>query len=271
MRTRKLHHTYDTENDNQIEELELEIGTFLDEYDVEYPTEEEIMLTIHAIRPHVPVKENKWNTAIQGMASIIKQAYEEMFYVSPLFWTANGLLFLIALTGVFVMDGNPYTMMMILAPIPTITGLIEVLKSRNSGMAELEMSFKYSFQELILSKMLVVGGFNLVINLLVTISFGILNQEILVSKLLLYWMTPFTVITALSLLFVSRYRGIFSITGGVVLWLTSSVFLSQTTVVERIESMPAEIYLLVIAAAALTVLFQAIHIYKRGVSFETNH
>jgi hypothetical protein len=271
MKNRKLHHTFDNEMDKCIDDFEQEIGIYLDEYDVEYPAEDRIMMTIDAMKPYVPVRKSRWNTAVKGMAAITKQAYQEVFYMSSLFWIANGLLIAAALTGVLFMEVNPYAMIMMLAPIPTITGLIEVLKSRNAGMAELEMSFKYNFQEIILSKMMVVGGFNLVINLLLTVSLGIFQQQIMIPKLLLYWVTPFTFISALSLLFVSRYRQVYAITAGIVIWLAMSSFLSQPKIIEKIEQIPIELFVAAIAAALLTCMFQAIHIYKRGVSFEVNH
>jgi hypothetical protein len=271
MSGRKLHHTHEHNLDRQIEDLEQEIESLLDEYDVEYPGEDQIMMTIDAMKPYVPVRKNRWKAAFKGMGVITKQAYQEVFYISSLFWIANGLLMTAALIGVIIANVNPYLMIMLLAPIPTITGLIEVLKSRNAGMAELEMSFKYSFQEIILSKMMVVGGFNLIINLFLTFSLGMFHQEILVSKLLLYWLAPFTCVSALSLLFVRRFRHIYAVTAAVVVWIAFSGFISEPAIIERVESLPAELYVAIVAAALLTCMFQTIHIYKRGVSYEVNH
>ncbi|RZT23659.1 MULTISPECIES: hypothetical protein [Fictibacillus] len=271
MKSRKLHHTFDKNVDDEIEELEQEIGSLLDEYDVEFPGEEQIMMTIDAMKPHVPVRKNRWREARRGMTAITKQAYKEVFYMSSLFWIANGLLIAAALSGVLLMQVDPYAMVMMFAPITMIMGLIEVLKSRNAGMAELEMSYKYNFQEIMLSKMLVVGGFNLVVNLLITVSLGIFHQEVLISKMLLYWITPFTFIAALSLFFVSRYRQIYAITAGMIIWLTVSGFLSQPRIIEKLESLPAELYVTASAVALILSLFKAVHIYKRGVLYEVNH
>jgi hypothetical protein len=271
MSSKKLHHTYDHHLDRQIEDLEQEMESLLDEYDVEYPAEGQIMMTIDAMKPYVPIRKNKWKAACKGMAAITKQAYQEVFYMSALFWTANGLLMTAALIGVMIANVNPYLTMLMLTPIPTMTGLIEVLKSRNAGMAELEMSFKYSFQEIILSKMMVVGGFNLFINLVLTLSLSMFNQEILISKLLLYWLAPFTCVSALALLFVRRFRHIYAVTSAVVVWIAFSRFISEPVIIKRVESLPAELYVALVTAALLTCMYQTIHIYKRGVSFEVNH
>ncbi|KZE69091.1 hypothetical protein AWM68_02165 [Fictibacillus phosphorivorans] len=271
MRNSNPHQLSDSEIDNEIEFLELELEDMLNEYDVEFPTEDEIMMTINAIRPHVPIKENKWIRALHSLVDITKHAYKEVFYMSSLFWTLNGLLFLIALSGILLSDINPYIMMMTLAPIPTITGLIEVIKSKNTGMAELEMSYKYSFQEILLSKMLVVGSFNLGLNVLLTASLALVSHELMVSKLLLYWLTPFTCVTALSLLLVTRFRKIYAVTVGIVIWLGISMAFAQPLMIKRMESAPVEIFVALIGVAAIVGLFQAAKIYKRGVTFEINH
>jgi hypothetical protein len=151
----------DIDVDKELFELEQEVLIRLDEYDVEFPSESEIMMTVDAIRPYVPTTENIWKTSYEHLSTIVKHSVNEVFHISPLFWIANSLLLVISLTAIFSVELNPYLAMMFLAPLPTITGLVEVLRSKNNGMAELEMSLKFSWQELIISKMLVVGSFNL--------------------------------------------------------------------------------------------------------------
>lgn len=260
----------DLDVDQGLEAQVQELGFMLDEYDVEYPSESEMMMTIDAIRPYVPVKENKWKTIYVGMSSIMKQALHEIFYMSPLFWISNILFIIIGLSAVVVSEQNLYVILLLLAPIPTITGLLEVLKSLNTGMAELEMSFKYSLQEIILSKMVIVGGFNLLINLFFTgISF--FYHDILIWKLMLYWITPFTVIMAISFVVVSRFRNVYAVTAGLTVWIVFGSLISQSNLVERIESIPTAIYILVTLIASIVVFTQIKRIYKRGVNYEFNH
>lgn len=268
MSNRKIN---DSNDDCELEELEKELGSILDEYHVEYPSETEMMRTIDAIRPHVPVKENIWRTFLDNITSIFKHSMQEVFYISPVFWILNSLFLLTGIAAVFISEQSPYAIIMILAPIPTITGLLEVFKSRNGNMAELEMSFKFNLQEVILSKMIVIGGFNVIINLLVTLSISYFYQDIWLSKLMLYWITPFTVITATCFVIVNRIRHTYAVTAGLVIWIGFGSLVSQTQVIERLENVPVPIYVLVIVLAALLIIFQMKQLYKRGVTFEFNH
>lgn len=267
----KKSHKFELDFDQDLEKFEGEIGFRLEEYDVEYPSESEIMMTINAIRPYVPVKKRKWKVFSQNLSSIIKHSLQEIFYISPLFWVTNCLFFIIGLSTVLLAEQNPYLVIMILAPIPTITGLLEVLKSRNAEMAELELSLKYSLQEIILSKMMVVGGFNLAVNVIFTFSVSFILHDVLIWKLMLYWVTPFTVITAISFLVVSIYRKVNGITVGLAVWIAFGSLLSQTRMVEKLESLPVAFYILISVVAALCSIIQMIQIIKRGVKYEFNH
>lgn len=267
----KTEFEYDMDYDPELDELEREIGLLLYEYDVEYPSESEMMMTIDAIRPYVPVKESKWKNRFEGMSAIMKQSIIEFFYMSPIFWISNSLFLLIGLSAVLLSEIKPYVILLLLGPIPTITGLLEVIKRMNDGMAELEVTFKYSLQEIILSKMVVVGGSNLIINLFLTFSTSFFYQDVVIWKLMLYWITPFTVITAISFVIVSRFRHVYAVTAGLAVWIVFGSMISQSKLVERIESIPIVVHILVSLIAALVVIIQLNRIYKRGVNYELNH
>ncbi|TMV52337.1 hypothetical protein FE783_05195 [Paenibacillus mesophilus] len=251
-----------------MELLEQQVRGKLDEYDVEYPSESEMMRTIDAIRPFVPVKGIK--PRYGNMALLFKQSCREAFYISSLFWMSNGLFLLTGLAAVFLTKQNPYAIMMLLAPIPTLTGLIEVLKSKHAGMAELEMSFKYSLQEIILSRMAVVGGFNLLINLVFVCGASISDHDVSIWKMMMYWIVPFTVITAISFVVVNRFRHAFAAALGLTFWFVLAGLSVQAGGVEKIENVPGSVYLLVIFIAVSVIVLQMNKIYKKGVSYEFN-
>lgn len=110
------------------------------------------------------------------------------------------LFFLVGFIIVFIGDGDPYFSAMCLAPIPFVLGLIEVFKSRDQGMAELEWTTRHSLQEIILSKTVIVGSFNLLLNLTFTLVFPFFLEDVWLWKLILFWMTPFTVVSAIALI-----------------------------------------------------------------------
>jgi hypothetical protein len=261
----------DTQFDLEFEELEKDLGFKLDDYDVEYPSEAEMMRTIEAIRPFVPEKENRWKSFKENIVPLIKNSYQEAFYFNPLFWILNSLFLFICIYAVFIAEQDPYVTLMFFAPLPTITGLFEILKSRLTGMAELELSFKFNLQEIIFSKMIIIGGFNIGINLVAMVVLSIFAGDVWAGKLLLYWMTPFTVITGISFLIANRVRHIHAVTATLVVWLGAGVFLSNEKVIEKVESVHAAVYVLVIISAIIFIILQAGRFYKWGADYELNH
>ncbi|WP_010283166.1 hypothetical protein [Bacillus timonensis] len=257
--------------DDDIFQLEPEIGMFLDEYDVEFPSEAEIMMSIEAMRPYVPSKEKKWEAFVAGVSTVLRHSTREVFYFSSLFWGLNVLFLLLGVSSALIYEIDPYLIMLYVAPLPTIIGLIEVFRSSNTEMAELEMSFKFSLQEIILSRMVVVGTFNIALNVLLTISFAILLPEVMIGKLILYWATPFTMIAAIMLVVASRFRRAYSLTGGLILWTGAVIAISQQEVIERIETISVLGYILVTIAAAIFIIVKMMNIYKRGISYEINN
>ena len=259
------------EIDSDIFELERELGMSLDEFDVEFPSEAEIMMTVNKMRPYVPKKENKWEALVASVSTVLKHSIREVFYFSSLFWGINLLFLLLGVTSTVYFELNPYLVMLYVAPLPTFIGLIEVFKNGNTEMAELEMSFKFSLQEIILSRVIVVGAFNITLNILLTISSAVILPEVMIGKLILYWTTPFTIIAAIMLVVASKFRRAHTLTVGLVVWTVVAVFLAQQDVIARFESISAFAYILVTLVATIFIMIKMSRIYKRGISYEFNH
>ncbi|MFS0823965.1 hypothetical protein [Bacillus sp. 1P02SD] len=263
----------DKQNDNyddEIFELEQEVGVSLDEFDVEFPSESELMMTIDAMRPYVPTKESKWETLVASVSNVIMHSTREVFYFSGMFWGLNLLFLAIGVLSVFIYKIDPYLIMLYVAPLPTIVGFIEVFKSSNTEMVELELSFKFSLQEIIFSRMLVVGLLNVTLNVLLTISFAILLPELMLGKFILYWATPLAIIAAIMLVVSSKYRSAHTFSGGLVLWTLAAIALTKQEVIERIETISSLAYILVTVVAMTFIVLKMLNIYKRGISYEFN-
>ncbi|WP_404459820.1 hypothetical protein [Sutcliffiella horikoshii] len=258
----------DDDFDWELLELENEVFSSLKEYDVEFPSEDEMMSTIEAIRPHVPKKQRMF----KPLVDLVKHSGQEFFRISPLFWGANGLLVLISLIAFFTVEElDPYFTIMILAPLPTIAGVLELMRSKNSGMLELELSLKYSWQELLLSRMVVIGGFNVLVNFAFTMVLSFVVADVWFGKMTLYWLTPFTLLMAVSLVIVSRFRRFHIVTVALVSWIGLGMVMSQTELFERLGEVPLYAFVLVIIAASIFSLCKMMWIYKRGISYELNH
>lgn len=251
----------DETDDPELLQFEQSLERWMNQYDVAYPSESEMMRTIDALRPYVPVKEQPW-------LSVLKRSAHEMFYFSPMFWLLNGLFFAVGLAAVLTAELNPYATILLLAPLPTLIGLIEAARSRNSGMAELEMSFRYSLQEIILSKMVVVGGFNVAIN---GIAIGIITvflDDVWIWKLMLCWVAPFTAIMAIALAAATKLRHGYGVTAGLAVWIGFGGWMSQAHAAEQLERVPVPVYLLVTLIAGSIAMVRFIQLNRKEAAYE---
>ncbi|GAA0615303.1 hypothetical protein GCM10009001_35750 [Virgibacillus siamensis] len=259
--------------DKELLEQERRLAGLLDEYDVEFPSDLEMENTIDAIRPYVPIKKRKTLLLYEKMIPLLQRSGHEFINISLLFWVSNTLFYIVGLLVIFLEGVNPYLTAMFLAPIPLIFGLIEVLKSRNEGMAELEMTMKHSLQEIVLSKMVIVGGFNLILNVLFTLILPLFTDGIWLWKLILYWMTPFTVVSAFSFLITSKLRNSYAATSvSMVIWVIISfgVIISQQTN-NWLDDIHVFYYIALNISAVTVLIVQIYRFSKRSVSFEFNN
>ena len=72
-----------------------------------------------------------------------------------------------------------------------LIGLVEIFRSRDEGMIELELSLTYSPSDLMLSKLAIVGFFNLACNLLLIVVINFFAEPIVLIELLKYWAVPY--------------------------------------------------------------------------------
>lgn len=258
--------------DEDFAELEESIANILDEYDVEYPSETQMMATIDAIRPHTPAKVTNVQLLSDKVFSLLKRSLDEFFRISSFYWLSNSLFFLIGLAVVFLSESNPYLTIMLLAPVPTVLGLVEIFKSRDVGMAELELTLKHTLQEVVLSKMVIVGGYNFVLNLLFTLIVPVFAEDVGLWKLILYWVTPFTVISAIAFLIASRFRSSYVVAPVMMIWM-GIVFSLNTfpEAVERVEAVHVSFYMALTVLAFVLLIHQMIKLSRRGVSYEFNN
>ncbi|HET7627080.1 MAG TPA: hypothetical protein VFK44_01715 [Bacillales bacterium] len=251
-------------NGKDREDLEQILG----EYDVEFPSETQITATIDALRPHVPEKKRKTYFFYKKMRELLRTSTREFSTIHPLFWAANGLFFALGLVILFAENLDPYLTVMFLSPFPLIFGLLEVLKSQSEGMAELEMSLKHSLQEVMLSKMVIVGGYNLLLNVLMTLIVPFFADDIWLWKLILHWMTPFTVFSAIAFAAVGKIkRSAVAVSATVVIWAAVSygIILSEQAT-HWLESIQTIYYAALNMLAVAVFILQFYRMMRKGDS-----
>ncbi|WP_026690890.1 hypothetical protein [Alteribacter aurantiacus] len=244
-------------------EIEAELERFL----VKYPDEREIEATIHTLRQYVPEKEkgNAQQTPYsQRLVTILKRATKEVSMISPSYWVISMLLFAFGYVITSSFTENPFMMFVVLGTLPFILGVTEVVKGRDQGMMELEMSCKHSAQEVMLSRLVVIGSYNVLLNSILMIGFVPIDSRVTQWEMILVSLTALTIFASVSLAIVMRMRGITGTLTVISAWVVTLVVLgSNYPWIEKFVHGSFLIQLAVLITALCLLLLQVKHMMDR--------
>lgn len=202
-------------NDEFIDD---EIESFLDNYVIEKVSEEEINETIDVLRAYVPRKKES-----TLMKKIFKLLRNEVGFITPVYWIIGAIALVVGVGAAFNKDISPYMTMWAMAPVPVLLGLLEILRKNNEKVIELEMSFKYSFREIILCRLFIIGVLSIVFNITLSLFIKSYFTAVTWASVLSAWVIPYTTITAISLVVATRIRNESVIIAITALWLGFSI------------------------------------------------
>lgn len=204
----------------EFEEMENEMNQFL----VKYPDEDQIDATIDTLRQYVPDKKKQFMNPFERFWNLLKHSGTELSLISKSYWVASTILFILGYLITNYGAYNPLLTLVILSPVPFIFGLIEVFKGREQGLLEMEMACKFSAHEIMLSRLLLIGVFNITLNTMLTVGFAPMLDSISMLEMLFVWLTPFTMFTAVALWLGMKFRGTVFVTTFVSLWVLFSTW-----------------------------------------------
>lgn len=249
-----------------------ELGGFkkeLNQYLVKYPDEQEIDLTIDTLRQYVPHKQKNTMLEKDKLLTLIKRSATEITLISKTYWIVSAILFIF---GYFITDSatyDPVLILVIIAPIPFMFGLVEVFKGRERGLLEMEMACKFSAYEIMLTRLFVIGIYNLTLNTILTISFVSLIDTVSMWQVILIWLTPLTFFVSISLWVSMKFRGPVFITILVSLWVIFSfLFLLKPSWLDGLIHANFVLYLLFIGTGTLLLFLQMKQLIKKYASYE---
>ncbi|HEY4553647.1 MAG TPA: hypothetical protein VIG80_10660 [Bacillaceae bacterium] len=232
---------------------------WLSEYSIEYPDGEKIEDTIFALHAYVP--ERKKQRFLKKLPLIVQNAFHESLNMSRTFWAANLIHLMAGLLFVVYLGGDPFLSLFVLAPIPFIIGLLDVFRSRDEGMIELELSFRYSHSQVILARLGIVGAFNLACNLLLWSVFHLFAEPVLLMEMLIYWAVPYTLMIAMCLFLSLAFKSIFAAPVSLAMLFILGMAASQFDI--DYKALPGPAWLAVFLAA-LFALYLEVNFIKRG-------
>lgn len=245
---------HETDEKKAVRRLEEdEWRELLSHYTVEYPDESRVETTIDRMQAFVPAKRKRGRRFYPPF----QMTGDKWLNISPIYWGASLVLFVLGFLIVIAGEMNAYLTAMAMAPVPFVLGMVEVFKSWQQNMNELEMTTKFSLEQIVLSKMVLVGGFSLFLNVLATLAVPVFSDGIRLWKLVLYWFTPFTLIAAVTFVIAGKVRnGYLTAAISLAIWAGAAYGITVTELAHPWLEQVHVIFYLVLNALAVAELFR---------------
>lgn len=262
----------DYEFENLLEEYLLDIENFLDSYVVKKADEEKIDLTIETLRNYMPKNSsenlvvnkniyllNKIRTNIELM-KIQFMLFNKIYIIASLILTLGGLI------GAIKYNLNPYVFSYTIAPIPVLLGLVEILRGKEEGVWELELSYKYSFREIIFAKLTIIGITSIAISLFMSFILANTYSEVNLLKLINTSLIPICFISIVSLVTASIYRSMNSIALSTGIWIICSNMVDSNIFKNIANVSNLKLFTMVVILGILTIVSLRLF-YKKSINF----
>jgi len=154
------------------------------------------------------------------------------------------LVFLITFKLAINMSINPYKVIMSISPIPLLLGLIEVFKGKENNMLELELSFKISGKEIIISRIIIIGIFNIILNTVMSLLFFKSGIDVELLKINILWIVPFVWINLITFIIAKNIRGYYVSLGAISFWiLLVSILFKNEYFIQKIMYINMAVYM----------------------------
>ncbi len=240
------------------EEMEQFINVFND-YTIEYPAQDEIEQCIENLRVYVPKKKS----LSEEFQKLLNRGQIEISYINKFYWIITILIFLITFKVSINMNINPYKVVMLISPIPLLLGFIEIFKGKENNMLELELSFKISGKEMIVSRIIVIGIFNIILNTVMSLLFFKTGLDIQLLKVNIFWMVPFVWVNFIAFIIAKNIRSYYASLGAISFWiLVVSTLFKNKYFVEKLMYMDMCVYIS-IAIAGTCLCFRSLKKYMK--------
>lgn len=225
---------YENIEDEQFEELLeedlVDIENFLDSYIVSQVDEEKIDSTIDILKSYMPKEEvqhvkvhEQFLDRIKENISLVKFQFS---LINKVYFVASLLLILIGTITTIRLNLSIYLSATIIAPVPILIGIFEIIKGREENVWELELSYKYSLREIVFSRLIIINVVSILISIMMSLILNDAYSQINLLKMISIWLIPIFLIGSISLIITSYYRGINSIALCISIWILGAMSIS---------------------------------------------
>ncbi|MDD2360915.1 MAG: hypothetical protein PHE66_10820 [Syntrophaceticus schinkii] len=249
----------------------IELQELFKEYSVPLPSEGMIEATINDLRQYVPEKKNTFELLCERIHHLVHHAASDLTFMNKGYWISSLVIFILGYLITVTVGHNPCNTILLLSPIPFIIGILEICRGREEKVLELELACKVSPQEMMLSRLVVIGLYSIVLNSALACAFSAVEPGMLIWRITLLWLTPLTVIGSLTLWLAGRIRGGYVVTAMLSLWVVLALaVLSMPGVTDQLINIHIGTYLVLLFLGFTTMLIQVQRIMSRGYFERSN-
>lgn len=258
-------------DDEQFEDLVeadlIDIEKFLDSYVVNKVDEQKVDSTIDTLKSYMPRVEvqaiNEESTFLERIKNNIELVKFQFSLISKAYFISSLLLILVGIITTIELNLSIYLSASIIAPIPILLGILEIIKGRDDNVWELELSYKYSLREIVLSRLIIINAVSIVISIIISIGLNNTYSEINLFKMISIWLIPIFVVASISLVITSLYRSINSITLCMAIWILGVLGISIYEKIAEITNVNTSI---VLGISLISLVISSKLFYKNSVN-----
>lgn len=220
----------DEQFENLLEEDLLDIEDFLNSYVVNKVDEQKIDSTIDILKSYMPKVEEQelknHSRILESIKNNIELIKFQFSLISKVYFIASLLLMLVGTITIIKLNLSIYLSASIIAPIPILLGIFEIIKGRDENVWELELSYKYSLREIILSRLIIINVISILISITMSIILNNTYLEINLLEMISIWLIPIFLVGSISLIITSLYKSINSIALCISIWILGVMSIS---------------------------------------------
>ncbi|MEN2257072.1 hypothetical protein AAIB48_04635 [Paraclostridium benzoelyticum] len=255
-----------------LDEEFLDIENFLNSYIVKEVDEENVDLTIDKLRNYMPQNKNEEiikneNMNLYSKVSTSMGLLKMQFKIfNKLYLIASIILVLCGVIGTIKLNLNPYLCAYTVSPIPILIGLAEILRGKEENMWELELSYKYSFREILFAKLVIISTTAIALTLVTSLILTGTYSEVSLLRIINICLIPTCFISLISLILASIYRGMNSIVLSTSIWIVVSNMVNNDTINYIVNVKNYKLFLVLILLFVLTMIASKLF-YKKSINF----
>ncbi|MFL1470010.1 hypothetical protein [Paraclostridium bifermentans] len=255
-----------------LDEEFLDIENFLNSYIVKEVNEENIDLTIDKLRNYMPQNKNEeiiknenmdLYSKVRTSIGLLKMQFK---IFNKLYLIASIILVLCGVIGTIKLNLNPYLCAYTVSPIPILIGLAEILRGKEENMWELELSYKYSFREILFAKLVIISTTAIALTLVTSLILTGTYSEVSLLRIINICLIPTCFISLISLILASIYRGMNSIVLSTSIWMVVSNMVDNHTINYIVNVKNYKLFLVLILLFGLTIIASKLF-YKKSINF----